>query len=178
VAAREELHLDPPSGTNGQEEAGPAHLRYSVWLAIRSGETGAGAFLQATNPSGTCYGYMNVPDEDPTRKGDYGRPAVRGVYQVIHPEQARLLRASLKCMPRPAARGTSQECLIKRCSDITGAQNQAPTSVVHTKQKNVSEQEVPDRRRDSWRLPRGTLKSQSRTVSAQSGNAVAPRAVH
>lgn len=36
---------------------------------------------------GRCYGYKNVPDEDPTRVGDYGRPFVRGVTRVINPEE-------------------------------------------------------------------------------------------
>jgi site-specific DNA recombinase len=33
---------------------------------------------------GRCYGYKNVPDEDPTKVGDYGRPFVRGVTRVIN----------------------------------------------------------------------------------------------
>lgn len=36
---------------------------------------------------GRCYGYKNVPDEDPTRVGDYGRPFVRGVTRIVNPEE-------------------------------------------------------------------------------------------
>ena len=36
---------------------------------------------------GRCYGYQNVPDEDPTRIGEYGRPFVRGVKRIINPEE-------------------------------------------------------------------------------------------
>lgn len=36
---------------------------------------------------GRCYGYLNVPDEDPDRVGDYGRPFVHGVTRIINPEQ-------------------------------------------------------------------------------------------
>jgi site-specific DNA recombinase len=36
---------------------------------------------------GRCYGYKNVPDEDPTRLGDYGRPFVHGVTRVKNPEE-------------------------------------------------------------------------------------------
>ena len=43
-------------------------------------------------PGGKCYGYRNVPVEDPTRRGDYGRPAVIGVYQEVIPEEAAVLR--------------------------------------------------------------------------------------
>jgi hypothetical protein len=37
------------------------------------------------------FAYKNVPDEDPTRKGEYGRPAVNGVYQFILEEQAAIV---------------------------------------------------------------------------------------
>ncbi len=43
-------------------------------------------------PGGKCYGYRNVPVEDPSRRGDYGRPAVIGVYQEVIPEEAAVLR--------------------------------------------------------------------------------------
>lgn len=32
-----------------------------------------------------------MPVEDPTRKGDYGRPFVKGVRQVVHPEEAEVV---------------------------------------------------------------------------------------
>jgi site-specific DNA recombinase len=37
---------------------------------------------------GRCYGYKNVPDEDPTQKGDYGRALVRGVERVVLEKEA------------------------------------------------------------------------------------------
>lgn len=40
---------------------------------------------------GRCYGYRNVPVEDPTRRGDYGRPFVIGVKRVIEPEEAAIV---------------------------------------------------------------------------------------
>lgn len=43
-------------------------------------------------PGGKCYGYRNVPVEDPTRRGDYGRPAIIGVYQEVIPEEAAVIR--------------------------------------------------------------------------------------
>lgn len=36
---------------------------------------------------GRCYGYQNMPDEDPTRIGEYGRPFVHGVKRVIKPAE-------------------------------------------------------------------------------------------
>jgi hypothetical protein len=43
-------------------------------------------------PGGKCYGYKNVPIEDFSRKGDYGRPAVIGVRQEIVEEEANAVR--------------------------------------------------------------------------------------
>ena len=36
---------------------------------------------------GRCYGYENVPDEDPTRPGDYGRAFVRGVMRRVNSKE-------------------------------------------------------------------------------------------
>ncbi len=51
-----------------------------------------GRVLQGFNPGGRCYGYRNIPIEDPTRQGKYGRPAVQGVRQEIIPEEAVIVR--------------------------------------------------------------------------------------
>ena len=50
-----------------------------------------GQFLAGFHPGHTCYGYSNLPIEDPTRKGDYGRPAVAGVKQIINPIEAEIV---------------------------------------------------------------------------------------
>jgi site-specific DNA recombinase len=65
--------------------------QFSISLGHKIRRGRRGRFIDGYNPGGTCYGYINVPDEDPTRKGDYGRPAVKGVYQVILPEQAAIV---------------------------------------------------------------------------------------
>ena len=65
-----------------RDEAYSKTLSYKVKGARRR------RFLEGYNPGGYCYGYRNVPDEDPTRKGDYGRPHVKGIYQVIHEKEA------------------------------------------------------------------------------------------
>ena len=51
-----------------------------------------GRVLQGMNPGGRCYGYRNVPIEDPTRQGKYGRMAVLGVQQEVDPTEAAVIR--------------------------------------------------------------------------------------
>lgn len=46
-----------------------------------------GRILNGYIHGGKCYGYKNVPVEDPTRRGEYGRPAVIGVFQQVIPEE-------------------------------------------------------------------------------------------
>jgi len=42
----------------------------------------------ASTQGGKCFGYRNVPIEDPSRQGKYGRPALAGVRLELHNEQA------------------------------------------------------------------------------------------
>ena len=65
--------------------------QYLVGLAekVHRGQEGQGR--KGLIPGGRCYGYVNVPIEDPNRQGKYGRPAVSGVRLEIHQEQARLV---------------------------------------------------------------------------------------
>lgn len=51
-----------------------------------------GRVLKGLHPGGPCYGYENVPIEDPTRQGKYGRPAVAGVRLEIQHEGAHAIR--------------------------------------------------------------------------------------
>ena len=66
------------------------HFVKQLGEKIRRGHTGR--VLNGYNPSGSCYGYKNVPDEDPTRVGLYNRPFVKGVHQVVDPAQASVVR--------------------------------------------------------------------------------------
>ena len=50
-----------------------------------------GQFLAGFHTGQACFGYRNQPIEDPTRKGDYGRPAIAGVKQIIDPEEAKII---------------------------------------------------------------------------------------
>jgi len=62
-----------------------------VGLAEKVHRGQEGRVLKGLNPGGKCYGYINVPIEDPSRQGKYGRPAVAGVMLKIHPEQSRIV---------------------------------------------------------------------------------------
>ncbi len=53
--------------------------QYLAGLASKVHRGQEGRFLKGQVPGGKCFGYKNVPIEDPTRKGEYGRPAVIGV---------------------------------------------------------------------------------------------------
>jgi hypothetical protein len=51
-----------------------------------------GRVLNGMIPSGKCFGYANVPVEDPSRPGRYGRPAVQSVRQEIIEGEAAVVR--------------------------------------------------------------------------------------
>ena len=51
-----------------------------------------GRALKGLQPGGRCFGYKNVPIEDPTRSGKYGMKAVVGVKLEILEEQADVVR--------------------------------------------------------------------------------------
>ena len=67
-------------------------VQYLVGLADEVHRGQEGRVLKGLIPGGRCYGYVNVPIEDPSRQGKYGRPAVSGVRLEIHQEQARVVR--------------------------------------------------------------------------------------
>ena len=48
--------------------------------------------LNGLSAGGRIYGYDNIPIEDPTRKDQYGRPAVKGVKWQINEKQAAVVR--------------------------------------------------------------------------------------
>ena len=51
-----------------------------------------GRALNGFQPGGKCYGYRNIPIEDPTRNGKYGRFAISGVKLEIIEEEATVVR--------------------------------------------------------------------------------------
>jgi site-specific DNA recombinase len=65
--------------------------QFLVGLADKVHRGQEGRVLKGMNPGGRCYGYINVPIEDPTRHGKYGRPAVTGVILKVHPEESQVV---------------------------------------------------------------------------------------
>jgi len=68
-----------------------------------------GRALNGMQPGGKCYGYRNVPIEDPTRSGKYGRFAVSGVKLEIIEEEAAVVRRIFEMY----ADGNSQTIIAK-----------------------------------------------------------------
>jgi site-specific DNA recombinase len=66
--------------------------QFLVGLADKVHRGQEGRVLKGLNPGGRCFGYVNVPIEDPTRQGKYGRPAVAGVRLQIQEQQAEVIR--------------------------------------------------------------------------------------
>jgi site-specific DNA recombinase len=62
--------------------------QYLTDLAKKVHRGQEGRALNGFTTGGRIYGYNNVPIEDPTRTGKYGRPAVLGVKLEINPQQA------------------------------------------------------------------------------------------
>jgi site-specific DNA recombinase len=65
--------------------------QFLVGLADKVHRGQEGRVLKGLNPGGKCFGYVNVPIEDPTRHGKYGRAAVAGVRLEIEPTQAEVV---------------------------------------------------------------------------------------
>ncbi len=66
--------------------------QYLVGLADKVHRGQQGRVLDGMLPGGRCFGYRNVPIEDPSRVGKYGRPAIRGVRLEIDELQAPVIR--------------------------------------------------------------------------------------
>jgi site-specific DNA recombinase len=62
--------------------------QFLVGLADKVHRGQEGQVLKGLNPGGKCFGYRNVPIEDPSRQGKYGRPAILGVRLEPRDEQA------------------------------------------------------------------------------------------
>ena len=66
--------------------------QYSVGLAEKVHRGQEGRILKGQVGGGRCYGYKNIPIEDFSRIGEYGRPAVLGVRQEVNTEEAGVVR--------------------------------------------------------------------------------------
>jgi len=66
--------------------------QHLVGLADKVHRGQEGRVLKGQIHGGRCYGYRNVPIEDYSHRGEWGRPSVVGVRQVIDPEEAKVIR--------------------------------------------------------------------------------------
>ena len=66
--------------------------QYLTDLAKKVHRGQEGRALNGYTTGGRVFGYSNVPVEDPSRKGKYGRPAVLGVMLEINPDQAGVVK--------------------------------------------------------------------------------------
>jgi site-specific DNA recombinase len=66
--------------------------QFLVGLAEKVHRGQEGRALKGLQPGGKCFGYRNVPIEDPTRSAKYGRSAVSGVKLEIDEEQSNIVR--------------------------------------------------------------------------------------
>lgn len=65
--------------------------QYIVGVSDKVHRGQEGRVLQGLVSGGRCYGYRNIPIEDPTTIAKYGRPAVLGVRAEIDKEQAAIV---------------------------------------------------------------------------------------
>ena len=65
---------------------------YVKELAAKTRRGMEGAFLRGNHPGGRCFGYRNVPIEDPTRTDEHGRPIILGVRLEVDEAQAAVVR--------------------------------------------------------------------------------------
>jgi DNA invertase Pin-like site-specific DNA recombinase len=65
-----------------------------------------GRALLGYTTGGRLYGYNNVPIEDPTRTGKYGRPEVSAVDREVNPEQAAVVTRIFTLYAQGAGQGT------------------------------------------------------------------------
>ena len=84
--------------------------QFLVSLAEKVHRGQEGRALKGMQPGGKCYGYRNIPIEDPTRAAKYGRLAVSGVRLEIVQEEAAVVRRVFEMY----AAGTSLANIAKR----------------------------------------------------------------
>ncbi len=70
--------------------------QFLVSLAEKVHRGQEGRALKGLQPGGKCFGYRNVPIEDPTRSAKYGRFAVSGVRLEIDDEQGPIVQRVFK----------------------------------------------------------------------------------
>jgi hypothetical protein len=80
--------------------------QFLVSLAEKVHRGQEGRALKGMQPGGKCYGYRNIPIEDPTRSAKYGRSAVSGVRLEIVEEEATVVRRIFETYARGGSLAT------------------------------------------------------------------------
>jgi site-specific DNA recombinase len=65
---------------------------YVKELATKTRRGLESTFLRGMHPGGRCFGYRNVPVDDPKRTDEHGRPAILGVRLAVHEPEAAVVR--------------------------------------------------------------------------------------
>ena len=92
VAVSQGIHSDQKSARQVLTLHGMVDEQYLVGLADKVHRGQEGQVLKGLQPGGRCYGYRNVPIEDPVRTEKYGRSAILGVQLEINEEEAQVVR--------------------------------------------------------------------------------------
>lgn len=90
--ASQQLDSADKSSRNLLTMYGMMDEQFLVGLADKVHRGQEGQVLKGLQAGGRCYGYRNVPIEDPTRLEKYGRPAVLGVRLEIEEAEAAVVR--------------------------------------------------------------------------------------
>ncbi len=92
VFVSQQLDSSDKSARNLLTIYGMMDEQFLVGLADKVHRGQEGQVLKGLQAGGRCYGYRNVPIEDPSRKVKYGRPAVLGVRLEIEETEAAVVR--------------------------------------------------------------------------------------
>lgn len=92
VSVSQGIHSNNPAATELFTIYGMMDERFLKDLAHKVLRGQEGCVLNGYIAGGKCYGYKNIPVEDPTRRGDYGRPYVIGVKRQVVAEEAAIVR--------------------------------------------------------------------------------------
>jgi DNA invertase Pin-like site-specific DNA recombinase len=90
--------------------AGMMDEQFVAGVKDKSRRGAIGSIDRGYNPGGKCYGYRNVAETDPTRKGIHGGPFVIGVRQEVIQEEASVVRRIFEMY----AHGYSYERIAKQ----------------------------------------------------------------
>ncbi len=110
TAVSQGIHSEEKSARSLLALHGIIDEQYLAGVAEKVHRGQEGRVLKGLHPGGRCYGYRNVPIEDPTRPAKYGRPAVSGVRLEINQQEASVIQR----IYHEYAEGFSLAALAKR----------------------------------------------------------------